>query len=249
MATQSSSTSRDVSSALRSVIRGPVRPQTYRNLCYLGLMFPLGICYFTLLMVGFFTGVPLLIVGLGVPILLGLLVVVVELAGLERLLIHWLLDVDIPTPGAETDGTRWDRVKRLITDLRAGMAIVYLLSEFVYGTLVFGFISSLLATAVNFVLAPVYYTRAPVTAYGPIPTTEVTLDVLFGWDSLLVGLTTTFQLGSWQIETLPGALLVAAVGVILFVIVLQLANVFARLWGQYARRMLTVPRYWSISGG
>src|SRR5699024_8292286 len=120
-----------------------------------------------------------------------------------------------------------------------------LLSEFIYGSIVFGLLSSLLASAGSFLFAPFYYTDASVVAYGPVPSGEFTLDVLFGWNNLLVGLTTTFQIGSWRIETLLGALLVAGLGVILLLLTFQLANTLAWAWGRYARVMLTTPRYWT----
>ena len=122
-------------------------------------------------------------------------------------------------------------------------AVAYLLSEFVYGTVVFGLIAPLLATGGSFFFAPVYYKQAPVVAYGPFRLGTLTVEVLFGWNNLLVGLTTAFQIGLWQIETLPGALLVASLGIVLLLVSFQLANALAQVWGQYARVMLTPPGY------
>lgn len=62
-----------------------------------------------------------------------------------------------------------------------------------------------------------------------------------------MGLTTTFQTGSWQIETLPGALLVAGPGVVLLLVSLQFVNALVWAWSRYARVMLTTPSYWSTS--
>ena len=208
-------------------------------------MFPLGVCYFTVLTAGFFAAVPLLVVGVGLAVGLGCLALVVLLAGFERRLVRRLLAVDVPTPPPRVDAPLKERLALLVSARETWTALVYLLTEFVYGTVVFGVLTGVAATATSFLLAPFYYAAAPVTAYGPIPTTEFTLDVLFGWDSLLVGLTTTFGLGSWRIETLPGALLVAGLGVVLVVLLLLFANAAAHLWGRYARRMLTTPRYWT----
>ncbi len=211
-------------------------------------MFPLGIVYFVLLTVGFSTGVPLLVVGVGLPILLVLLVVVVELATFERTLVGALLRVDVPPAAAETEGSRWVRTKRLVTDVRTWKAAAYLLSVFVFGNVTITLLSSLLATSASFVFAPLYYRDAPVTAhaFGPIPSGDLTLDLSFGWDNLLVGLTTTVRVGSWQIETLLGALLVAGLGCVLLLCSLQLFNVLAWLWGRYARVMLAPRRYWKV---
>ena len=246
MSTQTSPHSRGFSRLLSRILRSPLRLQTYRNLCYLAVMFPLGIGYFILLTVGFSTGIPLVIVIVGIPILLLLLVLVVALAGLERTLVRALLGVEFSATGVETEAGLWTRTKQLVTDLRTWKAVVYLLSEFIYGSIVFGLLSSLLASVGSFLFAPFYYTDAPVVAYGPVPSGEFTLDVLFGWNNLLVGLTTTFQIGSWRIETLPGALLVAGLGVILLLLTFQLANALAWAWGRYARVMLTTPRYWTV---
>lgn len=244
MSTQTAPDPRDVSQTLSRVLRAPVRLQTYRNLCYLVVMFPLGVVYFTLLTVGFTVGIPLTIVIIGIPIIILLLALVIGLAGLERTLVRVLLRVDVPTTSIETEHGLWDRSKQLVTDRQTWKAVAYLLSEFVYGSIAFGLLASLFATAGNFLLAPVYYKQAPVVAYGPIPSGEFTLEVLFGWNNLLVGLTTTFQIGSWQIETLPGALLVAGLGIVLLVVSFQLSNILAWVWGRYARGMLTTPRYW-----
>lgn len=248
MSIQKSPPSQDFSSVIGHALRGLVRPQTYRNLLYLVLMLLLGTLYFTLLAVGFLAGLSLAIVGIGIPLLVLSLILAVELAGLERTLVRRLLYVDIPTPSAKTEATRWNRIKQLVTNRQTWKGVVYLLSEFIFGGIMFGLVWSLLETSMSFLFAPVYYTRAPVAVHGPIPTTELTLDVLFGWDSLLVGLTSTFQLASWQIETLPGALLVAGLGVVLLMVTLQFVNAFFSVWSRYARQMLTTPRYWDIPG-
>lgn len=229
--------------SLKRGLRAPLRGQTYRNLCYLVVMFPLGIFYFTLLTAGFALGLPLVVVLVGIPILVSFLVLAVGLAGFERRLVRVLLGIEIPMTDA-TDGGFWTRLKRLVSDYQTWKAVAYLLSEYIYGSVAFGLLGSVAATAGSFLLAPLYYTDAPVVAYGP-PPGEFTLDLLFGWDSLLVGLTTTFRLGSWQVETLGGALLAALGGLVLSFVLLQLGNALAWVWGRYARIMLRTPRYWS----
>lgn len=244
MSARPESTHHDLASALGHRLRAPARLQTYRNLLYLLLMFPLGHVYFTVILIGLFTGIGLAIVGIGILLLVLLLALVTGLADLERTLVRQLLDIEISAPTMESQQGLWTRTKLLVTDLRTGMAVVYLLSVFVYGTIMFGLLASLAATIWSFLSAPLYYKEAPVVAYGPVPQRELTLDILFGWDTLLVGLTTTFQLGSWQIETLPGALFVAVIGLILLLVTFQVINALALLWTRYARAMLLVPRYW-----
>ena len=220
--------------------------QTYRNLLYLLSLFVLGNVYLNVLAVGFGTALSLLVVGIGAVLAVLVLAVVVELAGFERMLLRRLLGVDVLAPAAEADGPRSRRAKRLLTDRRTWTAVAYLLSAFVYGTATFAVVGSLLATAASFLAAPLYYARSPVAAYGPVPNTEVGIDVLFGWDTLLVGLRTTFRFGSWHVETLFGAVLVAGLGAVLAVLALAFCNVAAPVWARYARRMLTTPRYWRL---
>lgn len=246
MSTQIPPRKHDLDRSLGRFLRAPTRLQTYRNLLYLLLMFPLGLVYLNLIVVGFAVGLSLAIVVVGVPIIVLLLAVVVGLAGLERALVRLLLGVDLPPTAAKTERDLLTRTKQLVIDRRTWRAVVYLLSVAVFGTLVFGLIGSLVATAVSLLFAPVYYRDAPVVAYGPIPDTNLTLDVLFGWDDLLVGLTTTFQIGSWDVETLSGALLCTVLGIVLLFCVFQLVNGLALIWGRYAKAMLTTPRYWNV---
>lgn len=239
MALQNSSERRGFDGLLSRALGAPLRQQTYRNLCYLVLMFPLGIIYFNVLLAGLLTGVSLLVVLVGIPLLVLTLWLAVGFAELERRFVGILLGIDIASSdnlGAEDVTTR---LKRLVVGRQTWTAVAYLLSEFVYGSVTFGLVSSLLATAGSFLLAPLYYQRAPVVAFGPIPSGEFSLDLLFGWDSLLVGLTTTFQLGSWEIATLPGALLVATLGFVILVGALHLCNALTSVWGRYARIMLS----------
>lgn len=230
---------------VRRLLTAPFRGRTYRHLAYLLLMFPLGTLYFALLSVGVGVGVPLLVVGIGFPVLLAVLVLVVELTRVEQRLLRLLLDVEIPDPEPQTEGSAFTRAKQFVTDIRVWKGVGYLVSVFVVGSATVGLLTPLLATAGSFLLAPLYYRHAPVVAYGPISRSPITLDLLFGWDNLLVGLSTTFRLGAWHVETLPGALFVAALGAMVLVALVVIADAVAMAWARYARYLLPVPRYWS----
>lgn len=243
MPNQTSYLSRDNSRILSSILRAPLRRQTYLNLCYLMLMVPLGTIYFTLLLTGFSAGLPLLIIAIGVAILVLTLIIAVVLARFERWLVSLLLGVDL-SPAATVDLTFWDRLKTLVTDRGTWKAVAYLFSEFFYGSIIVGLFGSLVATGVSFTFAPFYYKHVPVAAYGPFRIGNLTLDLVFGWDNLVVGLKTTFRIGLWQLQSLPAAILVACLGIVLLALLFPLANVLASVWGRYARVMLTVQRYW-----
>ncbi|WP_246998372.1 sensor domain-containing protein [Halosolutus gelatinilyticus] len=250
MSTKNSPETEHLGGLLGRWIGAPTRMQTYRNLLYVLLLFPRGVLYFNVLVVGFATGLGLVVVLVGIPIVAGVLAVATGLAALERTLARVLLDVEVPVDRVPDERGLWGSVKRLVIDLRTWKAVAYLVSVFAFGTAAFGAIASLMATSWSFLTAPLYYEDASVVAYGPIPRGDFTLDILFGWETLLVGLRTTFRLGSWRIETLSGALFVACLGlVLLFFVTLPLVNAIASLWGRYARLMLTVPWYWRRSDG
>lgn len=231
---------------IRRLLQRPLRGRTYLNLLYLAVMLPLGVVYFTILSIGFSVGVPLVILGIGIPILLVTLAIAVELTQFERFVLRRALDVDIPAVEPELEGSRWARTRRFVTDARVWKGVVYLLSVFVVGSVTFGLLAPLLATTVSFLLAPLYYQNSPVIAYGPISNSPITIELFFGWDNLLVGLSRTFQLGAWEVQTLPGALLVSGLGLLFLGLLVVLADFVVRAWSWYARLMLPVPRYWSF---
>lgn len=89
----------------------PFRWRTYSNLLYLWLAFPLGLFYFVALTVGFALSVGLLIIWVGVLTLLLTLLFVWALGGLERGLGTALLGAEIPVralpPVSEVGILRW----------------------------------------------------------------------------------------------------------------------------------------------
>lgn len=68
-----------------------LRPQTYLNLMYLLLAFPLGILYFVLYSIGLSLGLSLLVILVGIPILIAMFAMTWGLAVFERRLNHALL--------------------------------------------------------------------------------------------------------------------------------------------------------------
>lgn len=254
MATQTLSTSRGFSQSLRYIVGAPVRLQTYRNVLYLGLMFPLMIpfviIYHHLLTIGFSIGGSLSIILSGIPIVILTLVLAVGMAPFERKLARVLLRADIPVSSLDPDQTSSIRIKQFVLDRWTWTAVIYLLSKFIAGIAVFYLLLTLLATSVSLLLAPLYYEYIPAHIYvgsflGVPPVIEFTPEVLFGWDTLLVGLTTTIRIDLGQIASLPTALLVAGIGVVLLLVSLQLFNTLAWVWGRYTTVMLKTPRYWT----
>ncbi|KTG09369.1 hypothetical protein AUR64_16450 [Haloprofundus marisrubri] len=229
----------DARTLARTVFGVAFRPQTYRNLCYLTLAFPLGFCYFLLFAVGVPLGVVSTIFVVGVPILLGMLAIASGLASFERRLTTWLLDVEIPTGERETPASLVGRVRRLVTDVGTWTAVVYLGTKLVVGVVAFEVTMLFLVTAVSLLAIPFVYDQ-PGVYVGVVTDAPVSLHpaVYFGWDEMLIGLETVITVSTWQVDTLGEALAVAGLGVCLLVFTLHLLNALAWLSGRYTRLML-----------
>lgn len=133
MSSQPSSDTRTRSSTLARVIV-PSGNRPHRQLCYLLLMFPLGVVYVNLVVAGLATGLGLAIVGVGIPILVLVLAAATGVAALERTLVRALLGVEISAAPVERKSGLWARTTQLVTDSRTWKANAYLLSVFVFGS-------------------------------------------------------------------------------------------------------------------
>ena len=87
-------------------------PQSYRNIAYLLLAFPLGTLYFVFLVTGLSLGFGLIITLIGIPILLLVLSGSWALCRFERQVAITLLNEDIPLSVSHpASGGLWSRVK------------------------------------------------------------------------------------------------------------------------------------------
>ncbi len=113
--------------------------RTYLILLYLVLGLPLGVFEFTLMVTGFSLGLGLLITLLGIPVLIGTLLVAHALATFERRLAWSLLDAPMPALPSrdEATGFFWARLRSLITSRRTWMEVAFLLLRLPTGILDF----------------------------------------------------------------------------------------------------------------
>lgn len=213
----------------------PVRPQTYVNLLYLSVAFPLGVTYFTVVITGFVTGGALVAVLVGIPILLGMLYLSRELGAFERWLADTLLTVHVPVGSDPTPTDPVENVRHVLTDVRTWVAPVYLLSKFAVGIAVLVALSFMSLFALAFVLVPLNYRNVRVGVFPPGGEMTLSPSVVFELQTWEVGLTVPFRLTTWYVETLPEALAVSAFGVVLSFACLHICNGIAWLLGRYAR--------------
>lgn len=206
-------TTNTVRTALGRFLGVVLDPQTYRNLAYLLLTFPLGILYFTVIVSGGSAGLSLIPLLVGAPVLVGVLALAPALADVETRLARGLLGTDVTyeTPlRAGDEAGIGEFVKGLVLDPRSYLAVGYLLSKFVIGIAAFVALVTSAAVSAAFAVAPLLYDRPGVT----------------------------YQVGAWSVETLPVALGLSAAGVLFALVSLHLFNGAAWLVGEYTEVML-----------
>ena len=185
--------------------------QTYLNMIYLLLAFPLGLFYFVFLITGLSLGIGLIIIGIGIPILLLMMTSWWGLALFERKITVWLLRVeDIHPMLAETKSGKsiWERFGSYLSNPVTWKSLVYLCARFPLGLLSFIVSVMLISLTTGMVAAPVIYENH------------------------------TLNVGFWQIDTLGEALICSILGVGVGLISIHLMNSLACVSGRFASLML-----------
>ena len=189
------------------------QPQTYLNILYLLLAFPLGVFYFVLLVTGFSLGAGLVIVWVGLPILVGVLVLAVALGAFERELANRLLSLRIPSgPVSHFEGSRWKRARAFLRQPHTWTSVLYLLTKFVLGFFSFSFLVGMLATSLGMMATPLLYEQS-------------------WWDITIPGV--------WSVDTFSKAVATSVLGAVLGVASLHLSNWLAFVYGRYTTAMLS----------
>lgn len=255
------------------------RRQTYANVAYLLLAFPLGTGYFTVLVTGaaiplglgfalidmaatepialLIAGIPLLLVllCLGGPLVAVVLFASVELTALERLLARRLLDAEVRTGDPPADLR--ERARRLVFDRETWKGVGYLFSKFAFGIASFIAVITGLAFTYALVAAPLHYRNQLVGIHIADPI-EVVPELTYQHEDWTVDLTspvplsiTDGELVSVYVDSLPSALVVSAVGILVGLVVLHLLNAVAWLFARYTELALrgTQPSVFSRRSG
>lgn len=222
------------------------RRQTYYNLAYLLLAFPLGLTYFVFLVTGFSVATALTLILIGLPIAVLVVSVSTHLAAVERALADSLLAVDVPAADRpEPDGIG-DWLTGMLLDLGTWKGVVYLFSKFFAGIAAFVVSVVLGAVVFSFLSAPVHYDDSSVGIHVSMAEpTVISPNLAFRHDVWSVGVGVPFEvtvasgeLVSTYADTLLGALAFSAVGVLLAVVALHLLNGLAWAFGKYTAFLL-----------
>jgi hypothetical protein len=195
---------------LLDLIFGPAMDgQTYLNLLYLLLGFPLGIAYFIILITGLSLGLSLLVFYIGIPILIGILFAGFGLGAFERLLARTMLDVNISAPPRAPAGPGLlGQLKALFTNTATWKNLAYLGLKFPFGIASFVVLVTSFSLSIALVLAPLTYRTIPM------------------------------DFGLWRVDTKDEATVWCMVGVVLLLLAFHLVNGLAYLWGRFAQIML-----------
>lgn len=134
------------------------RRQSYLNMLYLLMAFPLGLLYFVLFIIGFSVGTSLAFIGVGLFILLAMLGGAWWLGGFERELTMWWLGITIAPmrreQAEERSRTLWQRTTALLRNRITWTSLLYLLVKFLFGTLAFSIVFTLIALTAALLCAP-----------------------------------------------------------------------------------------------
>ncbi|WP_179747360.1 sensor domain-containing protein [Natronoarchaeum philippinense] len=217
----------------REFLTAPIRAQTYRNLVYLALAFPLGMAYFLGLVIGASFGLGLLITWIGLPILLGTLAATTKVASFEVSLAGRLVGTDAAVPSSVSEFSATDRiafpgdgfvisVTELLTSPVIWTSVALVISKFAFGIVSFTMLVTALSVSVALLGAPLLYDASSVTIGLVGPSSS--------------GYTT----GPLVVDTLPEALVVAAFGVVVALVALNALNAAAKLQAAYTVSILRV---------
>ncbi len=183
--------------------------QTYLNLLYLLLAFPLGIFYFVFLVTGLSTGMGLLIIYVGIPLLIGVLMAGRGLGSFERIMARTMLGVNIPKPSPmPTSAGLLGQFKSLFTDSVTWKSLAYLGLKFPFGIAVFSVLVTSFSLSLSLTLAPLLYQMVPM------------------------------DFGLWRVDNKDEAAICCMIGVVLLLLSFHLVNGLAYLWGRFAQIML-----------
>lgn len=209
---------------LRRFVGAPFRTDTYAKLLYLLAAFPLGVGYFVVLAVGLSFGIGASITLLGLPVLVLTVAGVAFLGAVEARLAAGLLGIDASLPETlradNPDGIRRiengavDTLVDLFTAPTTWTSLVLLVLKFVYGIVAVTLVVALVSLTGSMLAAPFAYDHPDVA----------------------------YTIGAYAIETLPEALALAAVGVVVGFASVHLLNGLATAGGHMTAALLNLDR-------
>lgn len=184
------------------------RRNTYANIAYVWLAFPLGLAYFVLLTTGSALSLGLSLLWIGLVVMLALVLSIRGLGNFERLLSKWLLGEAVAMPsGAACETRTWPWLKSILKDPATWKGALFLLVKLPVG------LTCWIVSVVSFAVS-IAFIFAPFDQGG------------------------TIYLGDWTVQDPTGGFLVTAFGALLLLVTLHVHNAMGALWRFMARHLL-----------
>jgi len=200
----------DAPSAIDRIFGAMAEKQTYLNMGYLLLSFPLGLAYFILMLTGFSAALPLSLIFIGLPLLLAVLWVSRALIRVERFLAESLLKAWIPAPAPEPGGVGlFGRLKAHARSGRTWKGLLYLFLHFPMGVVSLALLAGFVPASIILMTLPLTYTVLP------------------------------FSSGGLPVNSFDQAIFFCSVGAILALAATHLVNLWAGVYRALARRLLS----------
>jgi hypothetical protein len=190
--------------------------QTYLNLIYLLLSFPLGIFYFVVLVTGLSLGLGLIITLLGIPILFGIGLLWRQLAKFEIQLTKTMLNIDISSTSLQQVTGLKEKIKAYLSDSFTWKSLVYLLLRFPIGIISFVLLVTLLSVSLSLIATPILY---HLTQIGLIQGTYCINEVCF-------------------LDSYFASFIISLLGIFLLFVSLHALNGLTRAFGMMTKVML-----------
>ncbi len=195
------------------------RGQTYLNLLYVLLAFPLGLFYFVFLVTGLSVGIGTIIVWVGLVILALVMAAWWLFVLFERQLAVGLLRVEmdpLETPNTREAQTTWKKIGAYLGNPVTWKGLLYLFLKFPLGLAIFIVSCVAISLTAYFITAPVTYTF-------------INPEVWFTYNTF------------WRIDTLSDAMIALVIGAVMLFVTLHLVNGLAWISGWLAKVLLGNP--------
>lgn len=189
--------------------------QTWLNVAYLFLSFPLGLIYFVLLIIGISLGFGLLITVIGIFILMAVLIMVHWLARFEAAFTSTMLGFHISPERCQPESRGfWNRFREILRSPLTWKGLFFLFLRFPLGIFSFSLTIGLLSASFGLISVPFLYRY---------PWFEM------DWPGNYF----------WVIDTVPETLIIALIGIILLFTSLYILNLLAYVYGKLAQAFLS----------
>ena len=197
-------------STIDRIFGAVIDPQTWRNLLYLFISFPLGLIYFVTVVVLLSVGIGTMVIVVGIGLLILTFGLIRVYVAAERALLRMLLNAVVPEPLPVRRPTGLiDRMMSYLSDAQLWKGLVYLLIHFVFGVGSFAMVMALIPASLALLVAPLTYTLIPMYMINE------------------------------PINSFDQAVLCCSAGAILGLFSLHLLNLWAAMWKRVSTALLT----------